>query len=74
MATDEQSGFYEQKGKYRISWAGPEDARIYTAWFNAPWHQHSYVPLGYFREGTDAEKHEAARVCCRENWELRQAG
>ena len=63
---------FEASGVYRISWAMVRGAWVYTAWTRQPWHAFSHAPLAMFREGTNAERLQAARLACREHWQAQQ--
>ncbi len=59
---------------YQISWAGPENNRVYTAWAPGIWHGRNMMPIGYFKTGSEQERKNAARQCCRDHYlQLKEA-
>jgi len=60
--------YYEVNGKYTICWCGSGDNKIYVAWYQKQ-------SIGYFKNGTNEEKLEAAKQACREyHHQIKKAG
>jgi|GEM_PF-3844026 len=53
--------YYESSGKYSVCWCGIGDNRVYVAWCQKE-------AIGYFREGSEAERKQAAQSCCKEHF------
>jgi len=70
--SDEQ--FYEERGNYRICSCGPKDDRVYVAWVKGKWHASSFKPIGYFREGSNEQKLQAAKDACNDYGRLKKEG
>jgi len=55
--------YYEPRGKYTVCWCGIDENKVYVAWYQKQ-------AIGYFREGSDEEKKQAAENCCNEHYQI----
>lgn len=57
----------EASRNYCISWCAQG---IATAWVRGKWYGFEWQPIGYFRDGGLEQNKQAARMACREHWEI----
>lgn len=63
-----QKRYVVMDSKYTVCWCGPDEKRIYVAWYQKQ-------SLGYFKNGTDEENLETAKQACRDHYQqIKKAG